>query len=64
MDECSISVDSSCEEVSEALIEKFQLPKEDKEKFIKEGISGDVMLSLDISDYQEIGYSQEELAKK
>ena len=58
MDECPISVDSSCEEVSEAIIEKFQLPKEDKEKFIKEGISEDVMLSLDISDYQEIGFTR------
>ena len=54
MEECSISVDSSCEEVAEDLIAKFNLQKEDKEKFIKEGITGDVLLSLDILVLQEV----------
>ena len=54
MKKCSISADSSCEEVAEDLIANCKLKKEDRDKFIKEGISGDVLPSLDITDLQEI----------
>ena len=51
----TISSDSTCEEVAETLITNCKLKEEDKNKFIKEGISGDVLLDilLDCEDYQK-----------
>ena len=43
----NISTDSTCEEVAEALSASFKLKEEQKNIFIKEGISGDVLYFID-----------------
>ena len=44
---CKISADSTCEEVAEDLSINCKLKEDDKNKFIKEGISGDILYMLD-----------------
>ena len=44
---CKISADSTCEEVAEDLSINCNLKEDDKNKFIKEGISGDILYMLD-----------------
>ena len=47
MKECKISANSTCEEVAEDLFINCNLKEEEKNIFIKEGISGDVLYFLD-----------------
>ena len=44
---CKIAADSTCEEVAEDLSINCKLKEDDKNKFIKEGISGDILYMLD-----------------
>ena len=54
MKKCSISADSSCEEVAEDLSINCNLKEEDKNKFIKEGISGDALYMLDNDNIKNV----------
>jgi len=53
MKACNISTDSTCEEVAEALSASFKLKEEQKNIFIKEGISGDVLYFIDKNDIRD-----------
>ena len=53
MKACNISTDSTCEEVAEALSASFKLKEEQKNIFIKEGISGDVLYFIDKNDIKD-----------
>ena len=50
MNEDSISIDSTCEEVSAFFEKECKLNESEKDKLIKEGISGDVL--FDITDFK------------
>ena len=52
MNEDSISIDSTCEEVSSFFEKKYKLDESEKDKLIKEGISGDVL--FDITDFKTL----------
>ena len=53
MKACNISADSTCEEVAEALSASFKLKEEQKNIFIKERISGDVLYFIDKNDIKD-----------
>ena len=53
MKACNISADSTCEEVAEVLSISFKLKEEQKNIFIKERISGDVLYFIDKNDIKD-----------
>ena len=52
MIKCPISVDSTSEEIADFFEKEFKLTSEEKNKFINEGISGDVL--LEIGNFKEV----------
>ena len=52
MNEDSISINSTCEEITSFFEEQFKINEAEKNKLIKEGISGDVL--FDITDFKEL----------
>ena len=46
MEDCEISLKSTCEEVANFFVKKFKIDTKLKDCLIKEGISGDVLLDL------------------
>ena len=62
MAESSLSIDSTSEELADYFIKNCKLSKEEKEIFIKEGISGDVLLEA-ISSLKELGIKPTPIVK-
>ena len=52
MIKCPISVDSTTEEIADFFEKEFKLTSEEKNKFINEGITGDVL--LEIGNFKEV----------
>ena len=55
MEENELSLDSSCEEVSNYFFNNFEISEEVKNNLIKESISGDILLDIPKQDFKLFG---------